>query len=69
MLWGSRAVMVVQAICDWCDTTAGSSTAFDFPTKGILQYAVAHCEYQRLADKDNKPSGEISLLSVTLWLF
>lgn len=49
--------MISQALCDWLDKAGNASTAFDFPTKGILQYAVAHCEYWRLA-KDGKPSGE-----------
>jgi len=45
-----------QAICDYCDKSGESAAAFDFPLKGILQYAVAHCEYWRLA-KDGKPTG------------
>eukprot|EP00193_Tetraselmis_chui_P018848 CAMPEP_0177777322 /NCGR_PEP_ID=MMETSP0491_2-20121128/15281_1 /TAXON_ID=63592 /ORGANISM="Tetraselmis chuii, Strain PLY429" /LENGTH=526 /DNA_ID=CAMNT_0019296365 /DNA_START=129 /DNA_END=1709 /DNA_ORIENTATION=- len=45
-----------QALCDWIDGAEKTSAAFDFPTKGILQYAVAHCEYWRLA-ADGKPTG------------
>eukprot|EP00951_Prasinocladus_malaysianus_P000149 scaffold1145_cov34-Prasinocladus_malaysianus.AAC.1 len=47
-----------QCLCDWIDHSGESSTVFDFPTKGILQYAITHCEYHRLA-KDGKPTGLI----------
>lgn len=46
-----------QRICNWLDGHKASAAAFDFPTKGILQYAVGNCEYWRLADSKNKPSG------------
>lgn len=46
-----------QRICNWLDGHNASAAAFDFPTKGILQYAVDKCEYWRLADSNNKPSG------------
>lgn len=45
-----------QALCDWIDGAGKTCAAFDFPMKGILQYAVAHCEYWRLAS-DGKPTG------------
>lgn len=46
-----------QKICNWLDGHKASAAAFDFPTKGILQYAVDKCEYWRLADSNNKPPG------------
>lgn len=46
-----------QRICNWLDGHKASAAAFDFPTKGILQYAVGKCEYWRLADSKNKPPG------------
>ena len=48
-----------QKLCDWIDGTKGTSSAFDFVTKGVLQEAVKRCEYWRLADKDNKAIGLI----------
>jgi alpha-amylase len=48
-----------QQLCDWLDTTSGTSFAFDFTTKGILQKAVNTGEYWRLIDKENKPAGLI----------
>ncbi|BBM98787.1 alpha-amylase [Marchantia polymorpha subsp. ruderalis] len=47
-----------QVLCDWIDGTKGSSSAFDFTTKGILQRAV-NGELWRLRDEKNKPPGLI----------
>jgi alpha-amylase len=41
------------------DECEGKSGAFDFVTKGILQYAVDKCEYWRLKDNNNKAPGLI----------
>lgn len=46
-----------QRIVNWLDGHKASAAAFDFVTKGVLQYAVDKCEYWRLADEQNKPSG------------
>lgn len=46
-----------QRICNWLDGHNASASAFDFVTKGVLQYAVDKCEYWRLADASNKPPG------------
>lgn len=46
-----------QRLCNWIDSTNAKSAAFDFTTKGILQQAVANCEYWRLKDSEGKPSG------------
>lgn len=48
-----------QTVVNWIDGTAGTSAAFDFPTKGILQEAVKNCEYWRLRDQNGKPPGVI----------
>ena len=48
-----------QTVVNWIDGTAGTSSAFDFPTKGILQEAVKNCEYWRLRDQNGKPPGVI----------
>lgn len=48
-----------QACCDWIDGAQKSSTAFDFPTKGILQEAVRNCQYWRLVDPQGKAPGLI----------
>jgi len=45
-----------QRLCDWLDA-AKHAAAFDFPTKAILQEAVRHCQYNRLADREGKPAG------------
>lgn len=39
-----------QRTVNWCDSTGGTSAAFDFTTKGILQEAVGRREYWRLVD-------------------
>ena len=44
---------------NWIDGTGGTSCAFDFPTKGILQEAVKNCQYWRLRDQNGKPPGVI----------
>ncbi|MBI4860467.1 MAG: alpha-amylase [Candidatus Riflebacteria bacterium] len=46
-----------QKLCDWIDGTAGSSLAFDFTTKGILQEALRNYEFWRLKDADGKAAG------------
>jgi alpha-amylase len=48
-----------QLICDWINSTGGQVSAFDFTTKGMLQYAVATREYWRLRDAQGRPSGLI----------
>jgi len=48
-----------QSICDWLDRAKGSTAAFDFATKAVLQEAVAKNELWRLRDKDGKPPGLI----------
>lgn len=45
-----------QTLCDWLDE-AKQSSLFDFPTKGILQYAVQHKQYWRLKDNKGKAPG------------
>lgn len=45
-----------QRLCDWV-AAAGGCPAFDFPTKGLLQEAIAHCQYDRLRDGEGKPPG------------
>lgn len=44
-------------LVDWIGATHGVCAAFDFPTKGILQRAVEHTEFWRLADPANRPPG------------
>eukprot|EP00775_Hariotina_reticulata_P007314 gene7314-7526_t len=46
-----------QKLCDWINANSKSCTAFDFPTKGILQEAIKKQQLWRMRDKDNKPSG------------
>ncbi|KAG1659688.1 hypothetical protein FOA52_004327 [Chlamydomonas sp. UWO 241] len=46
-----------QRIVNWCDTTGGTSGAFDFTSKGILQEAVQRREYWRLVDAQGRPAG------------
>ena len=46
-----------RTLVDWIGATHGVCAAFDFPTKGILQRAVQHTEYWRLADPANRPPG------------
>ena len=48
-----------QTVVNWIDGTGGTSSAFDFPTKGILQEAVKNCQYWRLRDQNGKPPGVI----------
>ncbi|MFC1679587.1 glucan 1,4-alpha-maltotetraohydrolase domain-containing protein [Elusimicrobiota bacterium] len=48
-----------QALCDWLDQGGNSVSAFDFTTKGMLQYAVGSGEYWRLRDGSGKPAGLI----------
>eukprot|EP00271_Cylindrocystis_brebissonii_P013283 TRINITY_DN329_c0_g1_i1.p1 TRINITY_DN329_c0_g1~~TRINITY_DN329_c0_g1_i1.p1 ORF type:complete len:1017 (-),score=248.45 TRINITY_DN329_c0_g1_i1:535-3585(-) len=45
-----------QRIINWINATAGTSSAFDVTTKGILHSAV-HNEYWRLIDPQGKPPG------------
>jgi alpha-amylase len=35
---------------NWCDATGGTTAAFDFTTKGILQEALGRNERWRLTD-------------------
>ncbi|XP_057815115.2 alpha-amylase [Cryptomeria japonica] len=51
-----------QGLVDWVHSTADSSAAFDFTTKGILQLAVQNNELWRLRDSNGKPSGMIGVL-------
>lgn len=46
-----------RTLVDWIGATHGVCAAFDFPAKGILQRAVQHTEYWRLADPANRPPG------------
>lgn len=46
-----------QAVCDFISSADKALPMFDFPTKGILQEAVKNCEYWRLRDPNNKPTG------------
>jgi alpha-amylase len=48
-----------QQIINWIDATGGSSAAFDFTTKGLLQQAVQYNEYWRMRDSNGKPAGVI----------
>lgn len=56
-----------QRIVDWIDSTwkftgrgaAFASAAFDFTTKGILQYAIRSGEFWRLRDAQSRPPGVI----------
>ena len=46
-----------QSTFDWCASTGGSTAAFDFTTKGILQEALRNREYWRLQGSDGHPAG------------
>ncbi|KAJ9522786.1 hypothetical protein QJQ45_019818 [Haematococcus lacustris] len=50
-----------QRTINWCDNTGGTSAAFDFTTKGILQEAVSRREYWRLSDSQGRPPGVIGM--------
>ncbi len=50
-----------QRTINWCDNTGGTSAAFDFTTKGILQEAVSRREYWRLSDSQGRPAGVIGM--------
>lgn len=50
-----------QRTVKWCDATGGTSGAFDFTTKGILQEAVQRREYWRLVDSQGKPPGLVGM--------
>ncbi|MEW5319277.1 MAG: hypothetical protein WDW38_010440 [Sanguina aurantia] len=50
-----------QQTIDWCDSTGGTSAAFDFTTKGILQEAVGRQEYWRLVDANGRPPGVLGM--------
>ncbi|KAG2426720.1 hypothetical protein HYH02_014760 [Chlamydomonas schloesseri] len=46
-----------QVLCNWLDKSHGRSTAFDFPTKSLLQEACRHTQYNRLRDNQGKAPG------------
>lgn len=46
-----------QRLCDWLNASQKTCTAFDFPTKGILQEALKKNELWRLNDGNGKPPG------------
>jgi alpha-amylase len=48
---------LLQRLCDWLNAIKKSCTAFDFPTKGILQEALKKNELWRLKDGNGKPPG------------
>lgn len=50
-----------QRTVDWCDRTGGTTGAFDFTTKGILQEAVGRNELWRLVDAQGRPPGVMGL--------
>ncbi|CAD7698103.1 unnamed protein product [Ostreobium quekettii] len=50
-----------QRTVTWCDSTGGTSAAFDFTTKGILQEAVGRQEYWRLVDPEGRPAGMVGM--------
>ncbi|MEW5307361.1 MAG: hypothetical protein WDW36_009765 [Sanguina aurantia] len=52
-----------QRTINWCDSTGGTSAAFDFTTKGILQEAVGRREYWRLVDAQGRPPGLLGMWS------
>lgn len=57
-----------QSLCNWLDGTSGTSMAFDFTTKGLLNEAVGRGDYWRLKDGQGKAAGLIGWwkeLSVT----
>jgi len=46
-----------NTIIRWIDTTQATSTAFDYTTKGILQYALARGEFWRLKNRNGRMPG------------
>ena len=50
-----------QRTVDWCDRTGGTTAAFDFTTKGILQEAIGRNELWRLVDSQGRPPGMLGL--------
>jgi alpha-amylase len=48
-----------QTLCDWMDGARGSSMAFDFTTKGLLQEALKRGQFWRLRDRSGKAAGLI----------
>ena len=50
-----------QRTVNWIDRTSGTSGAFDFTTKGILQEAVLRTEYWRLVDAQGRMPGTAGL--------
>lgn len=48
---------MLQRLCDWLNAAQKTCTAFDFPTKGILQEALKKNELWRLNDGNGKPPG------------
>ncbi|KAK9915375.1 hypothetical protein WJX75_008171 [Coccomyxa subellipsoidea] len=50
-----------QRTVNWCDRTGGTSAAFDFTTKGILQEAMGRGEYWRLIDSQGRPPGLLGM--------
>jgi len=50
-----------QRTVDWCDRTGGTTAAFDFTTKGILQEAIGRNELWRLVDGQGRPPGMMGL--------
>lgn len=46
-----------QRLCDWINGCEKRGAAFDFPTKGILQEAVKHTQYNRMKDAAGKAPG------------
>lgn len=50
-----------QRTVDWCDKTGGTTAAFDFTTKGILQEAIGRNELWRLVDAQGRPPGVMGL--------
>lgn len=50
-----------QRTVNWCDSTGGTSAAFDFTTKGILQEAVGRREYWRMVDSQGRPPGVMGM--------
>ncbi|KAK9942098.1 hypothetical protein M0R45_007787 [Rubus argutus] len=50
-----------QEIAGWIHNAGGQVTAFDFTTKGILQFALENRELWRLKDSNGGPPGLIGL--------
>jgi len=50
-----------QRTVNWCDATGGTTAAFDFTTKGILQEALGRNERWRLTDAQGRPPGVMGL--------